>query len=581
MKKPRLPFDIDFLLESILDESPDKIDLSGDSPDKTKESDAERLKTLGADVPVRGYSFKWLADDAYCFFFDVQNGVVLYARKTTHTDMQDMLRTASNKATGFPSTFKNMYNVSRDSFGNLAAYSYKEKQIFENELVTVGFVGLTQKGNDEETVRNYLHTNRMNFNQLDIRGGSGDKATVPAGRIWIQKNAVSFWNSKDEIVNENFQLVEKLMSSMKLNKTKFAYEFLDHNGLFAYSELTGNTNKEKLSPEEMKKLLAVQHLDSKAKRKLAGPTYKAAHLKKGAKGFDYAAKADAAIPALEGHIKLKDLLKEDPDTVYNQGEMKIAQWHDGDAVAFILTKKCSIVNKGGVHYDIIDAMQELYEELKDGSIKDDNRLAKELLSSGMQTDNIAGFRELLTHPSPLHNYIKNGGRHGEKNEDIYFRAIEGTIFGRSWHRKKIISFWTPTSYVVKHWDWVKKFFNNMSNITGNLNDYRVDWIERSDNPSGSELTSASDVANDTGKPDTNQQDFIAKLFGDVEKIKSLPPEEIKKLNKKIHTLPPDKKREALLAMGVKNTKAIEIADALGMTVAEFNNIMNVNESENN
>ena len=518
MKKPRLPFDIDFLLESILDESPDKIDLSGDSRDKTKESDAERLKTLGADVPVRGYSFKWLADDAYCFFFDVQNGVVLYARKTTHGDMEEMLRGAAHKATGFPTTFKNMYKVFRDEFGNLASYSYQEKEQDE-DFATVSFVGLKQQGDDIETVRNYLHNNRIRFfRQLNIRGNAGDSATVPAGRIWIQKNAISFWNSKDEIVNKNFQLVEKLMSSMKLNKTKFAYEFLDHNGLFAYSELTGDTNKEKLSPEEMKKLLAVQHLDSKAKRKLAGPTYKAAHLKKGAKGFDYAAKADAAIPALEGHIKLKDLLKEDPDTVYNQGEMKIAQWHDGDAVAFILTKKCSIINKGGVHYDIIDAMQELYEEMKAGSIKDDNRLAKKLLSSGMQTDNIVGFRELLTQPSPLHDYIKNGGRHGEKNEDIYFRSIEDTIFGRSWHRKKIISFWTQTSYVVKHWDWVKKFFHNMSNITGNLDEYRVDWIERSDNPSGSELTSASDVTTDTGKSDTNQQDFIAKLFGDVEKI---------------------------------------------------------------
>ena len=31
-------------------------------------------------------------------------------------------------------------------------------------------------------------------------------------------------------------------------------------------------------------------------------------------------------------------------------------------------------------------------------------------------------------------------------------------------------------------------------------------------------------------------------------------------------------------MGYKNIKAIEIAEILGMTVAEFNNIMNVNES---
>jgi DNA-directed RNA polymerase specialized sigma24 family protein len=120
----------------------------------------------------------------------------------------------------------------------------------------------------------------------------------------------------------------------------------------------------------------------------------------------------------------------------------------------------------------------------------------------------------------------------------------------------------------------------MHKETGDLNDYEVDWLERSyGNGSTTPLTKASNVDANTGKPDANQKDFISTLFGDVKKIKSLPPEEIEKLNKKIHLLPPAKKREALLAMGYKNIKAIEIADALGITVAEFNNIMNVNEGD--
>ena len=119
----------------------------------------------------------------------------------------------------------------------------------------------------------------------------------------------------------------------------------------------------------------------------------------------------------------------------------------------------------------------------------------------------------------------------------------------------------------------------MQKLTGDLNDYEIDWLERSRNRSMTPLTKASDVDANTGKPDANQKDFISTLFGDVKKIKSLSPEEIEKLNKKIHLLPPAKKREALLAMGYKNIKAIEIADALGMTVAEFNNIMNVNEGD--
>jgi hypothetical protein len=577
MNKPRLPFDIEFLLESILDESPDRIDLSGNSNDKTKKSDAERLNSLGAAVPKTGATFKYLSNDAYAFFFDVETGVIMYSEKNTHGSMEEMLQTASHKATLYAATFKNMYKIKRDVFGNISAYSYAEKEDDGDDAATVGFVGLQQQGDDVETIRNYLHNNRLRFRQLNIRGNADDSATVPAGRIWIKKNAISFWNSKDEIVNENFQLVEKLMSAMKLDKTKFAYEFVDTRGLFAYSELVGNSNKEKLSPEEIKKLLAVQHLDSKAKKKLAGSTYKADHLKKAAKGFDYAARADAAVPALEGHIKLKDLINEDPDAVVGLSGKEISEWTDADAVAFIITQKCSIVNVGGIHADIMDTMETLYIYLLDRPDANDASLQRRLEKNGINTDNIVALRELLTQPSAFHEYLKNGGRTG--NQGINFRNIQGTIFGRLWYRKKLMSFWNNTQKVVKNWNWVKNYFNNMQKLTGDLNDYEIDWLERSRNASMTPLTKASDVDANTGKPDANQQDFISTLFGDVKKIKSLSPEEIEKLNKKIHLLPPAKKREALLAMGYKNIKAIEIADALGMTVAEFNNIMNVNEGD--
>ena len=578
MNKPRLPFDIEFLLESILYESPDRIDLSGNSNDKTKKSDAERLNSLGAAVPKTGATFKYLSDDAYAFFFDVENGVIMYAEKNTHGTMEEMLQTASNKATAFPTTFKNMYNIKRDVFGNISAYSYHEKEDEGDDAATVGFIGLKQQGDDVETIRNYLHNNRIRFRQLDIRGNWDNSANVPAGRIWVKKNAISFWNSKDEIVNKNFQLVEKMMSAMKIDKTKFAYEFVNTRGMFAYSELVGDTNKEKLSPEEIKKLLAVQHLDSKAKKKLAGSTYKAAHLKKAAKGFDYAARADAAVPALEGHIKLKDLINEDPDAVVGLSGKEISDWTDADAVAFIITEKCSITYAGGIHSDIVDTMENLYIYLLDRPSANDASLQRRLERHGMATDNIVALRELLTQPSAFHEYLKNGGRSG--NERINVRTIQGTIFGRLWYRKKLMSFWITTQKVVKNWNWVKNFFKNMQGTNiGNLNDYEIDWLERSRNASMTPLTKASDVDANTGKPDANQKDFISALFGDVEKIKSLPPEEIEKLNKKIHLLPPSKKREALLAMGYKNIKAIEIADALGMTVAEFNNIMNVNEGD--
>jgi hypothetical protein len=161
-----------------------------------------------------------------------------------------------------------------------------------------------------ETVRSYLAENQVYFRYLNIRGEKEGEASEPSGRIWVNKNLISFWNSKEKTM-KLFSLVDQMMRSMRLDGKKFAYEFLDSKGLFAYKELHGEDNREKLSPEETKSLLRKQHLDAKAKAKLFGPTYKAAHMKKAAKGFDYSAQADAAIPALEGHIKLKNILSVD------------------------------------------------------------------------------------------------------------------------------------------------------------------------------------------------------------------------------------------------------------------------------
>jgi hypothetical protein len=41
---------------------------------------------------------------------------------------------------------------------------------------------------------------------------------------------------------------------------------------------------------------------------------------------------------------------------------------------------------------------------------------------------------------------------------------------------------------------------------------------------------------------------------------------------------PKEKKAALEKLGAKNTKTIDIANKLGMSVAEFNHIMNVNEA---
>ena len=303
----RVPFDIQFLVESILDESPDGVKLLGKKSGGSDESDPIRLNGLGAKVPMQGIETHWMMDDAYAFFFDHAHGVIIYSNKHTHGDMEKILSTAAGKAKAYPATFKNMYKIERDKFNNISLMSYKDKENSTNkEAAVIGFINLKNKDNDIETVRSYLAENQVYFRYLNIRG-KDDEANEPSGRIWVKKNLISFWNTKEKTMR-HFSLVDEMMRAMQVDGKKFAYEFLDGMGLFAYKELHGEDNREKLTPEEMRNLMAIQHLDPKAKEKLIGLDYKDKQREKAAKGFDFPAQADAAMPALEGHIMMKNLL---------------------------------------------------------------------------------------------------------------------------------------------------------------------------------------------------------------------------------------------------------------------------------
>ena len=167
----RVPFDIQFLIESILDESPDGIKLYNKKHGGSDESDPNRLNKLGAKVPSMGVETNWMMDDAYAFFFDNARGVIIYCNKRTHEDIEKVLGTAAGKAKAYPATFKNMYKIERDKLNNISVMSYKDKEHFpDKEPSVVGFINLKNKGNDIETVRSYLAENQVYFRYLNIRG---------------------------------------------------------------------------------------------------------------------------------------------------------------------------------------------------------------------------------------------------------------------------------------------------------------------------------------------------------------------------------------------------------------------------
>ena len=274
---------------------------------------------------------------------------------------------------------------------------------------------------------------------------------------------------------------------------------------------------------------------------------------------------------LDIEFLLESVLDETPDTVYNQDDFEVADYQDRDSVAFMLTPNFSAICPRGVHFDIVDALKFAYNNLD--KLENDVALKDELKLRFVKVANLKGLRNDLKSGAMADYFSKP-----KSSEAVSVRKIPGTISGRLWTNRKIISFWNDSKTVVKNWDMIKDLFTENGITVGKLENYKVDWIERASNSEGSPMTPAGSVTSDTKQDDPNQGDFIAKLFGDKDKLQSLPQEKLDKIVDKLHILPPEKKREALLAMGYKNIKAIEIAEILGMTVAEFNNIMNVNES---
>jgi len=274
---------------------------------------------------------------------------------------------------------------------------------------------------------------------------------------------------------------------------------------------------------------------------------------------------------LDIEFLLESVLDETPDTVYNQNDIEVADYENRDGVAFMLTSNFSAICSRGVHFDIVDALRFVYNNLD--KLTSDVELKDELKLRSVKIENLKGLRNDLT-SGVMADYFSQP----KSSESVSVRKIPGTIAGRLWTKRKIISFWNSTKTVVNNWELVKDLFIENALTVGKLENYKVDWIERATSSHGNPMTPAASVTSDTKKDDPNQGDFIEKLFSDKNKLQSLPQEKLDNLVDKLHILSPEKKRKALLAMGYKNIKAIEIAEILGMTVAEFNNIMNVNES---
>lgn len=280
------------------------------------------------------------------------------------------------------------------------------------------------------------------------------------------------------------------------------------------------------------------------------------------------------------------VLNEDPDDVYllnkDGAEQRLARYVDDDAVAFIIFPTFSIILPNGVHSDIKRLLSTIYIKFLTGN--DANKSDVEEAIDQQKLDNIQ--------ISDIDAMLKDLGGNGVAKKAFeagmfatstgYRHKIEHSLSGRFWPEKSIISFWNKRSDVIKNWREVQKMFKSHYGY-GSVDQYEVDFLERSGDEK-QPLTPASSISKSVEprsekKDNSNQLNFLGKLLSKPENLDTLSDEQMEKLAGKLHVMTPGEKNKVMKAAGMNYNKAAEIANKLGMTVAEFNSIMQVAEEK--
>ena len=413
------------------------------------------------------------------------------------------------------------------------------------------------------------------------------------GRYWEDTEILGFWLTKRDLG----RLLSKggldgLFEYLGLDKQNVRITTVNNNdGLISVRDALEAVGVEPtMTRDQERELMMKQHIDPDSKRKL----------NKGAEQID---KYGGVLPAQyhawsrtsDGIIRLGDLLKESPDGVRgDDGKIKRhTYWYSDDAYAFFAFPMCRFIKRGDMHSDIWKCLLQCYRQ----------QSLDPMISP--QNDDYVGIKFDVERSAVL-ELLRPDGYLGKLMQrdldgkiDDYRVEIPDALAGRLWENSKIIAFWNEQRNVLKNWSNVQSMFTK---FFGSIYDYTVDWIERDvDVGSGKsprEMTPASDVGSGTfrgnkspdamvvqndpkkdPKDDGGQLNFLSKVFQQPELLDRVDDKLLKKIQQKLHVLDPNVKAQVMKAVGnVTPNKAVQIANKLGMSVAEFNYIMNVNES---
>lgn len=82
-----------------------------------------------------------------------------------------------------------------------------------------------------------------------------------AGRLWTNKNVISFWNAFSK-VEPHFPLIIKFLEERKMNPSEMLYEFIDGKNVLKWSELGRDELQNQRSTDEIEQDKAAQHVVS-------------------------------------------------------------------------------------------------------------------------------------------------------------------------------------------------------------------------------------------------------------------------------------------------------------------------------
>lgn len=415
------------------------------------------------------------------------------------------------------------------------------------------------------------------------------------GRYWEDTEVSSFWLNKRDLgrliakggLDGYFEYLGIDSGNARLNSVE------TREGIFGVQDaLAAAGKKPTMTRDQERELMMKQHLDPDSKRKL---NVDADQIDK--YGGVLPAQYHAWSRTSDGIIKLGDLLKECPDGVVRDDGSHGWFWYEGQNWAFICFPEFSIAARGKTHSQIIKLLIRTRADMSMDYIYDERGVDGRMPFVLSDEDDV--LSALADAGSVVNDVLDNGYADGDYREDGRL------LVGRLWTDRNVISFWNNQHDVLHNWKMAERMFHDIPTL-GHLTDYTVDWTERdadaSEGLTPREMTPAEDISRGTfhgnrsadigpdqedlskvpekdPKDDSGQLNFLAKMFQEPKLLDKVDDDILKKIRDKVHVLDPQVKAQVLKAAGdLPRHKAAEIADKLGMSVAEFNHIMHVNES---